>query len=45
VELLARRLREAGARGGTTTAYKLRRVKKTLQSVGYRIVLILGGGH
>jgi hypothetical protein len=44
-ELLARRLREAGARGGTTTAYKLRRVKKALQSAGYRVVLILGGGH
>jgi len=44
-DALAQRLIEAGARGGTTTAYKLRRIKKSLQKVGYVVVLFLGGGH
>jgi ankyrin repeat protein len=44
-EALAMRLADAGARGGTSMAYKLERAKKAMRSAAYMVVLLFGGGH
>jgi ankyrin repeat protein len=42
---LAERLEQAGARAGTTFAWKLDRAGGKLRAAGYALVLLLGGGH